>query len=92
MSEVCCIIPTLNAAAELRQLLPRLNSQSLKPQVIVVDSSSDDDTAAVCSEFAARYERIERSAFDHGATRNFGASLSQAPYIPLSDSGCPPCR
>jgi len=81
MKTVSCIIPVLNGAAELRQLLPRLNEQSLPTEVIVIDSSSRDETESVCREFAAQYHRIPRREFDHGATRNLGASLSKTPYL-----------
>lgn len=64
------IIPTLNAATHLPELLPALSGQSFKPaRILIIDSSSSDNTAATFREFGAEIVVIPRSEFDHGGTR-----------------------
>ena len=77
MSAVSIIIPTLEAAAYLPALKGAFDAQSLRPlEVILVDSSSSDGTALVAAEYGWRCLVIDRDAFDHGGTRNLGASLA----------------
>ena len=71
------IIPTLNAANLLSSLVASLRRQSLGPQeIIVIDSSSDDDTAAEARRLGCRLVSIPRAAFNHGSTRNQAARLA----------------
>ena len=44
---VSVIIPTLNAEKYIGELLESLLCQSIPAEIIVVDSSSDDDTVSV---------------------------------------------
>lgn len=63
------VIPTLNAAPYLeRCLIPLLNS-SLSPQILVVDSSSDDDTVKIAKKLGVAVMVVARSTFNHGLTR-----------------------
>ena len=72
------IIPTLNAADLLSALVASLKRQSLDPQeIIVIDSSSDDDTIAEASRLGCRLVSIPRAAFNHGSTRNQAARLAE---------------
>ncbi|MFP6850378.1 MAG: glycosyltransferase [Pseudomonas sp.] len=71
---VALIIPTRNAAAHLDRLLPALAAQSLQPdELLVVDSSSSDDTVARFREFGARVEVIAPKQFNHGGTRRWAS-------------------
>lgn len=71
------IIPTLNAAAELPDLLTRLKEQKgVDPEIIVIDSSSVDATQDIAKEFGARICVIERQRFDHGGTRTEAARIA----------------
>lgn len=68
------IIPTRNAGASIEKLINSLKTQTLKPsEIIVIDSSSEDNTIGLARKVGARVLVIERSAFDHGGTRNLGA-------------------
>lgn len=66
------VIPTLNAANEIGPLLGLIEKQSLKPrEILVVDSSSDDNTASeVAKHSDAEFLTIERRDFNHGSTRD----------------------
>lgn len=70
MTTISIIIPTLNAGQCLGQLLASLKNQSLKiDQVIIADSSSDDNTASLARNYGATVLVVARHAFDHGTTR-----------------------
>jgi len=74
---VSVIIPTFQAGEELRDLLAKLWSQSLRPhEIIVIDSSSKDGTPELAEALGARVIRIDQADFDHGGTRNLAASLA----------------
>jgi rhamnosyltransferase len=78
MTGISIIIPTLEAAAQFPTLKAAFDAQSLRPlEVVVVDSSSSDDTARIATEYGWRCHVIPRAAFDHGGTRNLGASLAK---------------
>jgi len=67
---VALVIPTLNAAKHLDSLLPALQAQAFQPRtVLVIDSSSTDDTADRFRAAGAEVVVIPRAQFDHGGTR-----------------------
>jgi len=71
---VALIIPTRNAAPHLDRLLPALAAQSVQPdELLVVDSSSTDDTVERFREFGARVEVIAPKQFNHGGTRRWAS-------------------
>ncbi|HTF91240.1 MAG TPA: glycosyltransferase [Planctomycetota bacterium] len=77
---VSICLPTYNGARYLARLLPALRSQRLSDrgpalesgemELIAIDSSSSDDSAALLREHGARLEVILKESFRHGATRN----------------------
>lgn len=73
--KISVIIPTLNAEKHMPELLTRLQRQSrLSHEIIVIDSTSDDQTALIAKQHGARIVLVERQHFDHGATRNLAES------------------
>lgn len=80
---VSVIVPTLNAGAEIARLLDALDTQSLRPdEVIVIDSQSDDDTLGYVREFSwVRVIEIDRSTFDHGGTRHQALMASSGDFV-----------
>jgi rhamnosyltransferase len=71
---VALIIPTLNAAPHWEVLSGAIGRQSLRPdQVIVIDSSSTDGTAALARSAGFTVIEIDRSSFHHGGTRQTAA-------------------
>ena len=92
---ISLIIPTLNAGAQIENLLSRIATQSVKPaETIIIDSSSDDDTVAVAQRFGAKTFVIPRKDFNHGGTRNLAAGKAEGDTLlfmtqdalPLDDS------
>lgn len=81
--KISVIIPTLNAEKSIQTLLTALATQSITPdEVIVIDSSSEDNTASICAAFdIVRFISISREDFDHGGTRDMAAKLSIGNYI-----------
>ncbi|MEN8131022.1 MAG: glycosyltransferase [Pseudomonadota bacterium] len=70
------VVPTLNAGAAWRSWLAALKRQTLKPDVmIVIDSSSDDDTVEFAREYGFQVEIIARKEFNHGTTRQYTIEL-----------------
>ena len=69
---ISVIIPTLNAESEISALLSALEAQTLKPrEILVVDSSSEDGTAAkVLNHPEVELIEIDRADFNHGLTRD----------------------
>ncbi|HEY3855847.1 MAG TPA: glycosyltransferase family 2 protein [Verrucomicrobiae bacterium] len=45
-------------------------------EVVIVDSSSDDDTIKLAKQWPVKVHTIPRKEFHHGRTRNLGASLA----------------
>ena len=75
-SRSAVIVLTLNAEAHMPSLLSTLAGMSQRPrQVLFVDSSSDDATAALAESAGHRIHRIRRADFGHGRTRNVAARL-----------------
>lgn len=80
---VSVVIPTLNAAEEIGELLSLLEVQTVVPtEVIVIDSASDDGTVDCAKRHPlVRVMEIERRDFDHGGTRNMGYKQSQGEFV-----------
>jgi rhamnosyltransferase len=77
------VVMTLNAGSGFGELLSRLFSQKADfgYEVLVIDSGSTDATVELARRHGASIHRITRDEFDHGATRNLGASLSRGRYV-----------
>lgn len=80
--DVSVVIPTLQAARHLPGLLDRLRSQEIPPsEILVVDSSSTDETAAIAGAAGCVLDVIPRSAFDHGGARNRAARRARGEIL-----------
>jgi rhamnosyltransferase len=77
------VIPTFQAGPGFDELLRRLFSQKtgFGYEVLVIDSGSTDGTPELATRHGASVHLIDRGEFDHGATRNLGASLSNGRYV-----------
>ena len=74
-------IITFNEANNLREVLPTV---LWADEVVVVDSFSTDDTAAVCTEFGARHVNVKFEGF--GKLRNDALALLKHDWIVSIDS------
>lgn len=79
---VSVVIPTLNAASEIEELIGALEAQSLKPaEILVVDSSSDDETVSIARGHGAKIHVILREDFNHGTTRHEAFGMTIGDYV-----------
>ena len=79
LDQLRVIIPTYNAEPYFDRLAPALLAQGIRPsQLLIVDSSSRDATAARFTEIGARVLVIPQSDFNHGGTRRIAAELEDA--------------
>jgi rhamnosyltransferase len=83
MNKVGLIVPTLNAGNLWEAWLNAFAQQTLKPDfLLVIDSSSSDDTVALAREKGFDVRLIPKPEFNHGGTRQFGINqLSNADII-----------
>lgn len=74
--KVALVVPTYNAGKLWERFLHSYEMQSVKvDKFIVIDSSSSDSTRELALKYGAEVYEIEKSDFNHGGTRNYGASL-----------------
>jgi len=73
MSNVGLIVPTLNAGIHWKKWLDAFEQQVEKPKyLLIVDSSSDDETVKYAKESGFQTITILRQDFDNGGTRQHG--------------------
>lgn len=77
------VIPTLNAESSLDTLLTALESQSLRPdEILIIDSSSRDQTVKTAEQHpTTRTLVIPRAQFNHGGTRDLGVQSTKGDLI-----------
>ena len=68
-------ILTLNAEFLLPNCLPPLMASSLRPRILVVDSSSSDKTVLIAREMGVETRVIPQNDFNHGLTREMARKL-----------------
>lgn len=79
---ISIIIPTWQASNCLSSLLASLVSQTVKDyELIVIDSSSTDNTLDIAKSYDAGIVVIPKSDFDHGATRTLAAKKAVGDII-----------
>lgn len=70
------VVPTLNASRYWADLEKAILRQGIAPEhVLIVDSSSSDDTALLARRAGFRVKVIQAALFRHGATRQYAAEL-----------------
>ena len=70
------VIPTYNAGSYWNRLQQALHDQGVAPdQVLIVDSSSTDDTCKLVRQAGYQLTVISKESFRHGATRQQAADL-----------------
>lgn len=74
LSKTGIIIPALNASVGWQEFRTAILSQDVDPsQVLIVDSSSDDNTAELAASSGFLIAQIPRNDFNHGGTRQWAA-------------------
>ena len=79
---VSILIPTYNAGPSFESLLDILSRQQLRLfEVIVVDSSSTDDTFSIAKSHGLHTHVISKREFDHGGTRTLMGNLAKGDVL-----------
>lgn len=78
---VSVIIPTYNAGNYLPGLLDALAKQTLAHELIIVDSTSRDNTQAILRERNIPFHEVSPASFNHGGTRNLAMSFTSHPVV-----------
>lgn len=75
MNKVGLIVPTLNAGNLWECWLKAFERQTYKPDwLLVIDSSSSDNTVTLAWQYGFNVRIIPKSEFNHGGTRQLGAN------------------
>ncbi len=73
---VAVVLPTLNAGQEFARWIQAFKSQTIKPkELLLIDSSSEDNTVEIGQRAGFITHIIKRSEFSHGGTRQMGVSM-----------------
>jgi rhamnosyltransferase len=79
---VAIVLPTLNASAYMDEWVNAMRMQTFDPDtVLVIDSSSDDDTADRARAEEYKVHVINRKDFNHGGTRQMAIELLEGTDI-----------
>ncbi len=79
---VTVVIPTYNAGESFRENAKMLLKQTAHiKQVLIIDSSSSDNTVAVCGDYGFDVEVIPQSDFGHGRTRQYALEKSDTDIV-----------
>ncbi len=79
---VTIIIPTYNASKYLPCLMAKLKAQTFEDyELIIIDSSSTDDTVAIARASNAKVIIIPKTEFDHGGTRTLAAKQAKGEIL-----------
>lgn len=82
MNKISIIIPTYNAQNYLPILLEKIKNQSIKEyELIIIDSSSKDNTVEIAKEFTDNVIVIPQNEFDHGGTRAKAAQIAKGEIV-----------
>lgn len=82
MISISIIIPTYNAQKYLPKLLKSIKSQSLKEyELMIIDSSSKDETVATAKQYTDNVIVIPQNEFDHGGTRAKAAQMAKGNLV-----------
>ena len=81
--KISVIIPTLNAERWISQQLDMLLTQTVKAEILVIDSGSTDATLSLVRTRTDRVRLMEipHESFDHGGTRDFALRQSSGDYV-----------
>ncbi len=83
------IIPTLNAADIIDAQLSKFVHLSSKVSVLIIDSSSDDDTLDVVKSYENECIVIPREEFNHATTRNIALQYEADFYLFMTQDALP---
>lgn len=76
MHNTALIVPALNAGGRWREWRDAFEAQTFRPRhLLVIDSSSEDDTVRLAREAGFEVHSIPQCEFDHGGTRQLSVQM-----------------
>ncbi|MDO8269564.1 MAG: glycosyltransferase family 2 protein [Candidatus Levybacteria bacterium] len=83
------IIPTYNGEKTIGKLLNRLcilGTTHYSIEIIIIDSSSTDNTSQIVESYQRKtpfikFVKIKKKDFNHGGTRNLGVKMAKGKYV-----------
>ena len=75
------IIPTYHAEKYLPELLEKLKNQTMSFELIIIDSSSADNTVTIARDYTENILIIPKIEFDHGGTRTKAVKAASGDII-----------
>lgn len=88
MPTIGVVIPTLCGRRHLSHCLYPFLRSPLRPRILVVDSSSNDQTAEYARELGVEVLVIPASEFNHGCTRELGRRYLNTDIIVMVTQDC----
>src|SRR5262245_59139507 len=87
------VIPSKNGGRLLGVVLERILGQRAPwPfEVIVIDSGSNAESLEIVRRFPVRLHPLPAAAFNHGRTRDLGASLARGEHLVFVNQDALPC-
>lgn len=81
-SLVTVVIPTYNAGSKFRECASVLGQQTANiAEVLIIDSSSNDNTVNIAKEYGFNVEIIAKSEFAHGKTRQYALEKARTEIV-----------
>jgi rhamnosyltransferase len=84
------IVRAKNEESTIRGALSTLRSQTVRPEIVVVDSGSTDGTVEIARELSDRLVEMPEEEFSFGRALNVGARAASAPYLFALSAHCVP--
>jgi len=82
------VVRTLNSSETLGACLASLTSQTIRPEIVIVDSGSTDATLEIAARLADRVVELPPGSFTYGRALNVGAAAAMAPVHFAVSSHC----
>jgi len=90
--KISVIIPTYNAEPYLPQLLESLKQQTIPFELLIIDSSSTDNTVEIANKYTDTVIVIPHEEFDHGGTRTKAAKMAKGDVVIFLTQDALPCH
>jgi len=79
--KISVVIPTYNAQEYLPTLLDSLEQQTVEFELVIIDSTSSDDSVKIARMYTDMVIVIPKESFDHGGTRSRAAKMAVGDII-----------
>ncbi len=83
---ITIVIPVKNGDHWLKETIPAILGQKIPGsiEIIAIDSGSTDESLKILSGYPVTVVHIKPAEFNHGLTRNLGASLAKGKFVVMT--------